>query len=121
MTVPGQEANRPKCLDGTRVDLLQKIREWASSSDSPSIFLLIGIAGTGKSTVARTVAEQFKKERELGCYIFFERGKTDSSTITSSVIRTIAFNLAKNGSVIAESILEASIGDGWSDFPSTDV
>ena len=27
ITVPEQEANRPKCLDGTRVDLLQQIRE----------------------------------------------------------------------------------------------
>ena len=83
MTVPEQEANRPKCLDGTRVELLQRIREWASSSDSPNIFLLTGIAGTGKSTIARTVAEEFKTKRNFGCYIFFERGKTDSSTITS--------------------------------------
>ena len=83
MTVPEQEANRPKCLDGTRVDLLQRIREWASSSDGPNIFLLTGIAGTGKSTIARTVAEEFKTKMNFGCYIFFERGKTDSSTITS--------------------------------------
>ena len=31
ITVPEQEANRPKCLDGTRVDLLQQIRERATS------------------------------------------------------------------------------------------
>ena len=67
MTVPAQEANRPQCLDGTRVDLLQQIREWASSSDSPNIFLLTGIAGTGKSTIARTVAEEFKEKKKLGC------------------------------------------------------
>ena len=104
MTVPEQEANRSKCLDGTRVDLLQRIREWASSSDSPNIFLLTGIAGTGKSTVARTIAEGFEKEGRLGCYIFFERGKTDSSTITSTVIRTIVSHLAKNNPVVAKSI-----------------
>ena len=83
ITVPEQEANRPKCLDGTRVDILQRIREWGSSSDGPNIFLLTGIAGTGKSTIARTVAEEFKTKMNFGCYIFFERGKTDSSTITS--------------------------------------
>ena len=65
MTVPEQEANRSKCLDGTRVDLLQRIREWASSSDSPNIFLLTRIAGTGKSTIARTVAEEFKTKKSL--------------------------------------------------------
>ena len=121
MTVPEQEANRPKCLDGTRVDLLQRIREWASSSDSPNIFLLTGIAGTGKSTVARTVAEEFKRKGRLGCYIFFERGKTDSSTITSSVIRTIAYNLARNNPVVAQCIWEATVMAEWSTFPSTSI
>ena len=108
MTVSEQEANRPKCLDGTRVDLLQKIRIWASATDSPNIFLLTGIAGTGKSTVARTIAEQFEKEGRLGCYIFFERGKTDSSTITSTVIRTIAYHLARNNPIVAQFIWEAT-------------
>ena len=108
MTVPEQEANRPKCLDGTRVDILQRIREWASSSDSPNIFLLTGIAGTGKSTVARTIAEEFKEKKKLGCYIFFERGKTDSSTITSTVIRTIAYHLARNNPIVAQFIWEAT-------------
>ncbi|PAV19331.1 nucleotide-binding-oligomerization-domain like receptor [Pyrrhoderma noxium] len=121
MTVPEQEANRPKCLDGTRVDLLQKIREWASSSDSPNIFLLIGIAGTGKSTVARTIAEQFEKEGRLGCYIYFERGKTDPSTITSTVIRTIAYHLARNNSIVAKSISEVTNSDRLSTFPSINI
>ena len=121
MTVPEQEANRPKCLDGTRVDLLQRIREWASSSDSPNIFLLTGIAGTGKSTVARTVAEEFKTKKKLGCYIFFERGKTYSSTITSSVIRTIAYYLARNNPVVAQCIWEATVMAEWSSFPSTNI
>ena len=121
MTVSEQEATRPKCLEGTRVDLLQQIREWASSSDSPNIFLLTGIAGTGKSTVARTIAEEFKKEKKLGCYIFFERGKTDSSTITSTVIRTIAYHLARNNPVVAKFIWEATTMTEWSSFPSTNI
>ena len=121
ITVPEQEANRPKCLDGTRVDLLQRIREWASSSDSPNIFLLTGIAGTGKSTVARTVAEEFKRKKKLGCYIFFERGKTDSSTTTSTVIRTIAYHLARNNPVVTKFIWEATAKAEWSSFPSTNI
>ena len=121
ITVPEQEANRPKCLDGTRVDLLQRIREWASSSDSPNIFLLTGIAGTGKSTIARTVAEEFKRKGRLGCYIFFERGKTDSSTIASTVIRTIAYHLARNNPVVAKFIWETTTMAEWSTFPSTNI
>ncbi|PAV14870.1 vegetative incompatibility HET-E-1 [Pyrrhoderma noxium] len=55
--VTEQEANRPKCLKGTRVDLLQQIRIWAQRTDFPNVFTLTGKAGTGKSTVARTIAE----------------------------------------------------------------
>ena len=62
MTVTEQEANRPKCLQDTRVDLLREIRSWAVVTDRPNIFLLIGAAGTGKSTVARTIAEEFEIE-----------------------------------------------------------
>ena len=116
-----QEANRPKCLRGTRVDLLQKIREWASASDRPNIFLLTGALGAGKSTVARTIAEEFKEQRRLGCYICFEGGKADSSVITSTVIQTIAYNLARKSSIIAKNVLKATTSYRHSNLPSTDI
>ena len=121
MTVSKQEANKPKCLEGTRVELLQKIREWAKSSDSPNIFLLTGALGAGKSTVARTIAEEFEEQGKLGCYIYFERGKADSSVITSTVIQTIAYNLARKSSIIAKYILKATTSDEYLIFPSTDI
>ncbi|PAV19324.1 nucleotide-binding-oligomerization-domain like receptor [Pyrrhoderma noxium] len=122
MTVPEQEANRPKCLQNTRVDLLKQIRSWASVIDKPNIFLLTGAAGTGKSTVARTIAEEFEMEGKLGCYIFFQRGKAGlQSSITSTVIRTIAYNLARTNSVIAECILAVVTGDVESIFASTEI
>ena len=121
MTVTEQEANRPKCLKGTRVALLQRIRSWAESSDSPNIFLLTGGAGTGKSTVARTIAEEFERKGRLGCYIFFERDKTNSSTITNTVIRTIAYNLAKKSSVIAGLLSVVVTNDAESNFASTEI
>ena len=121
MTVSEQEANKPKCLEGTRVDLLQKIREWAKSSDSPNIFLLTGALGTGKSTVARTIAEEFEEQGKLGCYIYFERGKADSSVITSTVIQTIAYNLARKSSIIAKYIMKVTTSNEYSIFPSTDI
>ena len=123
MTVPEQEANRPKCLQDTRVDLLREIRSWATVTDKPNIFLLTGAAGTGKSTVARTIAEEFEIEGKLGCYIFFQKGKTDSegSSITSIVIRTIAYNLAKTNSLIAQRITAAVTNDLESSFASTEI
>ena len=112
-----QEANRPKCLKGTRVDLLQQIRTWAQTTDPPNVFVLTGGAGTGKSTVARTIGEEFKSSRSLGCYIFFERGKTDSMSITNTVIKTIAYHLACHISAIRESLLDVIKDDHELSFP----
>ena len=121
MFVTEQEANRPKCLKGTRVDLLQQIRIWAQRTDFPNVFTLTGKAGTGKSTVARTIAEEFKAGKSLGCYISFEREKTDSASITSTVIKTIAYHLALHSSAIAESLLYEIEDDHELRFSSTEI
>ena len=48
----------PICLPDTRVDLLREIYTWADGKDERFIFWLNGLAGTGKSTIARTVARR---------------------------------------------------------------
>ena len=121
MVTTVEEADRPKCLEGTRVDLLQQIRSWAESSDSPNIFLLTGDSGTGKSTVARTIAEEFGQEERLGSYIYFEKGKTDSNTVVNSVIKTIAYGLAKKNPVIAKKIYATLTSNFELGFPSSHV
>ncbi|KAL4860467.1 hypothetical protein BDV12DRAFT_205020 [Aspergillus spectabilis] len=65
------------CLQGTRTELLQKIMEWAISPSSKSIFWLKGMAGTGKSTISRTVARLLKDNNHLGASFFFKRGEGD--------------------------------------------
>ena len=66
-----------RCLPGTRVELLQEVAEWASSPKSKCIFWLDGMAGTGKSTIARTVAQDLKAKGQLGASFFFKKGAAD--------------------------------------------
>jgi hypothetical protein len=69
----------PTCLQDTRVDLLQEIYDWADGQDKQCIFWLSGLAGTGKSTIARTIALRYSEQKRLGASFFFSRGGGDVS------------------------------------------
>jgi hypothetical protein len=86
--------NRHRCLPNTRVDVLGEITAWAGRSDESRIFWLSGIAGTGKSTVALTIADRLDEKKRLGASFFFSRGGGDRSN-AAKVFTTLAFQLAR--------------------------
>ncbi|KAK0113061.1 hypothetical protein ONS95_014767 [Cadophora gregata] len=74
--------DEPACLPNTRVDLLREIYDWADGEDGQDercIFWLSGLAGTGKSTISRTVARRYSEQKRLGASFFFSRGGGDVS------------------------------------------
>jgi hypothetical protein len=83
----------PECIPGTRVDILQRIKAWCKSSNGASTFWLSGMAGTGKSTIARTVARELQAQNCLGASFFFSRGGGDLSH-AGKLITSIATQLA---------------------------
>ena len=84
-----------ECLENTRVALLAMIDEWIqeTESDAPHIFWLHGLAGTGKSTIAKTIAAASLRRGILGASFFFSRDKADQS-IAHVVFPSIASQLA---------------------------
>jgi hypothetical protein len=71
------DQHEEECLPGTRTDLLHDIEEWADSPEGKCIFWLNGLAGTGKSTISRTVAKSFREQGLLAASFFFKRGEGD--------------------------------------------
>ncbi|PKY03251.1 WD40 repeat-like protein [Aspergillus campestris IBT 28561] len=69
-----------ECLPGTRVELLDEIERWATAQDGKCIFWLNGMAGTGKSTISRTIASRLKRQGLLGASFFFKKGEEDRGT-----------------------------------------
>ncbi|KAL4756008.1 uncharacterized protein BDW70DRAFT_166876 [Aspergillus foveolatus] len=94
------------CLPDTRVKLRSQITEWAKSSDSKCIFWLNGMAGTGKSTIARTVAQTFSKNQQLGATFFFKKGEADRGD-AKYLIPTITKQLATRYQQLAPGVLKA--------------
>lgn len=82
--------DRPICLRDTCLETRQAIISRLLSDTEQNIVWLSGVAGCGKSTISNTVAKCLTDIMRLGAYLFFERGKSEPST----VIRTIAFKLA---------------------------
>jgi hypothetical protein len=86
--------HNPTCLENTRVDILEHISNWAHDPSAKAIFWLNGKAGTGKSTISRTVAKSFAANSRLGATFFFKRGESDRGN-TSKFFPTIAADLAR--------------------------
>jgi hypothetical protein len=85
--------HEPTCLPNTRVDLLREIYSWADREDERRFFLLHGLAGTGKSTISRTVARRYFEQQSLGASFFFSRGGGDVGN-ASKFVTSIAVQLA---------------------------
>ncbi|KAJ4249129.1 hypothetical protein NW762_012463 [Fusarium torreyae] len=85
----------PRCLPGTRVDLLQEIDEWAKTHDQRFLYWLSGWAGTGKTTIALTISDNVQKHGRLGASFFFSKGGGDVSH-AGRFVTSIALQLAQN-------------------------
>jgi len=79
---------------------------WADGRDERCIFWLNGMAGTGKSTIARTVARKYYDQKRLGASFFFSRGGGDVNH-AGKFFASIALQLAKKSSALKRCICEA--------------
>lgn len=69
------------CLDNTRTNLKRRIVDWLLDPNAPAVFWLKGMAGTGKSTVAQSIAELCAEENYLAANYFFARDKALHQTM----------------------------------------
>ncbi|KAJ0133904.1 NADH-dependent flavin oxidoreductase nadA [Fusarium oxysporum f. sp. albedinis] len=87
------EEHNPTCLPNTRQELLDDIGHWIDDSNSKTVYWLNGMAGTGKSTIARTIAHSRSQRGDLGASFFFKRGEMDRGSL-NKLMSTLAHQLA---------------------------
>ena len=90
-----QHGERKGCIKGTREAVLNTIELWARDFDKSPVYWLNGLAGTGKSTVAKTIAERLFADGQLGASFFCSRDFEDRRnlrfifpTLTAQLART---------------------------------
>ncbi|KAI1055391.1 hypothetical protein LB506_011370 [Fusarium annulatum] len=93
----------PRCEPGTRARILELIQNWADHDSGLPLLWLIGPAGTGKSTLARSVIDSLEtKKRPIAGYMF-KRGEKDRND-TNRLFSTLATQLADTVSLFKESL-----------------
>ncbi|KDQ11389.1 hypothetical protein BOTBODRAFT_459700 [Botryobasidium botryosum FD-172 SS1] len=99
------------CLSDTREVLLAEIMDWirgTGASDDAEILCLTGVAGSGKTAIAHTVAQRCHKEGILASSFFFNREFEDRNR-PDKLLSTMARDLARYPGICSQlsSTLEA--------------
>lgn len=107
-----EKIRRSVCTPGTRSHLLSGIIEWAEnvSAESSVLYWLFGPAGSGKTTIAYTIARHFERAAGsalpvvLGANFFCSRQFKDTKK-SSLIIPTIVYHLARVCNPFAEALI----------------
>ena len=81
-------------MKGTRAVILDEIELWTRDFNKLPVYWLNGLAGTGKSTIAQTVAERTFAAGQLGASFFCSRDFEDRSNL-QFIFPTLAVQLAR--------------------------
>ena len=104
----GAAVTREACTKKTREEILKDIKAWAGSADGPPVFWLTGQAGSGKTTIAYTIAQYFngleKEERTVLGGSFFCSRQFEETRRRVHIIPTLVYQLAQNSRSYAHAL-----------------
>jgi hypothetical protein len=98
--------NPTGCMPGTRVKILADLEAWASDDLSTKVYWLVGMAGTGKSTILHTLCEILDRKNKLGASFFCSRG-SENARNARLIVPTIAHSLASTSPCIKSEVIKA--------------
>lgn len=121
ITVPGAEFHPGmdeyergslECLPQTREEILTDICDWLDdcTSTQKHLYWLQGKAGTGKTTIARTVVSKMAKKNRIVANFFFKRGEGDRARLKRFFI-TLAAQLVRKSPNFAKAVQDALDSD----------
>ncbi|KAK1245488.1 hypothetical protein MKX08_005117 [Trichoderma sp. CBMAI-0020] len=108
--------HEPRCHPRTRVKILGEIGKWAQEPKGRRIYWLCGMAGTGKSTICRTVSHHLTSLNIVTASFFFKKGDNDrdkSSALFTTIVKQLVEHLPTEMASNVKKALQdnPSIGD----------
>ncbi|CAE6443516.1 unnamed protein product [Rhizoctonia solani] len=99
---------RRTCTEGTRIPVLSDLKQWQHdpNPDTPAIYWMKGMPGTGKTTIAYALSGILERHKQLGATFFCTRNIPGCRNVTR-IIPTIAYQLTRNFAVFRFSLRRA--------------
>ncbi|CAE6472371.1 unnamed protein product [Rhizoctonia solani] len=97
---------RRGCTEDTRQTTLSEIEQWCDKLSGPVFFWMNGMVGTGKTTIAYTLANNLAAHGRLGAS-FFCTVASEECCDASKIIPTVAYQLAHQSSPFQAALNEA--------------
>ncbi|KDQ15294.1 hypothetical protein BOTBODRAFT_297585 [Botryobasidium botryosum FD-172 SS1] len=113
LKVAGSWSLKDTCLENTRTTVHDDIVKWVHDVPKQGLnqpFFLAGIAGSGKTAVASTLASEFEELGYLGAAFFFKRLDADASTLRL-LFSTLARGLAAHDEGVKSAVVAVLSGD----------
>lgn len=99
------EISRRSCTEGTRTAILSEMNDWSLKPDAPDLYLMSGMAGTGKTTIACSFANRLEERKQLAASFFCTRTSPECRD-ASKIVPTIAYQLARYSTPFQSALCE---------------
>jgi len=93
-------------MTGTRANILADMDMWASDDNGRNVYWMVGMAGTGKSSILHTLCEMLDRKNRLGASFFCSRA-SDKTNDARLIVPVIAHSLARASPSIKFNIIKA--------------
>ncbi|KAF8703122.1 WD40 repeat-like protein, partial [Rhizoctonia solani] len=100
------DVNRRSCTKQTRTQILLELNQWSADRQTPNIYWMSGMAGTGKTTIAYTFAESLKARGLLGASFFCTQASSECQDV-GRIMPTIAYQLARYSMSFQSAVVKA--------------
>ncbi|KAB5593568.1 hypothetical protein CTheo_2957 [Ceratobasidium theobromae] len=89
-----REISRRTCTEGTRTAIMSEMNNWSLDPNAPDLYLMSGMAGTGKTTIACSFSSRLEEREQLAASFFCTRTSPECRD-ASRIVPTIAYQLAR--------------------------